>query len=1099
MQKLEMTPNRQGHILDRILLMVLLCGAGAPVLARDSLATAQWVQKMFMAPPVSAPLPDFNDSYGVVFRDLNNDGDADIYVVRFRDLNRLFLNQGGGQFLDYTIRSGLGGNLMSSGKQNLELGAAAADMDNNGWQDILIVGWNHTTQLFRQQRALRFSETVSFAAQFPPIDGNAGVWADVDRDGDLDLFVTDEHHPNHFFVNEGYGQFTDQSTAFGLALEGVSQGATFGDLDGDDFPDLYVCNWLGADVLYRNIGGRKFEKMSLPLAHLQEPLNSNGVSFGDIDNDGDADIVVTDRTGSSRVYENGTIAGSRNWVFRDVTDAVGLANPFPAYGSVIADLDNNGWQDIFFTNIGPNRLFLNRGGRFYLAYEERLPGGRMTAPGRSQHYSTGAAVADFDNDGDLDLFVANKDSISMLYVNPLDAGPDSGNFVRLRLEGVTSNRDAIGAKVWLYADPPEGAAGTGTLAGYREISGGAGYLSVGEGVVHLAPSHGKNFSLRIRFPSGTEIFRSRVIPGQTLAISESGGLRKTATRARQFLAQVVRTRHFWLNLALLLLWLGGIVGLIVFFIRRYRWQNTQTALFLISLMALGYLLVLLLGDAEIRLVLLLQLGILLVVGAVAGGFMEKIHRLERRRYGYRQLLEKFSGQLIFIKNNAELFEKIVTALRESLKVDYCALLAARAEPPGKESGTTLLVFQAGAGNWPAPDLQLLLPATAVEQCVTATILKPQLLRKVAPPLGQYGPALALAPARAERLLALILLGPRRDRREFDAEDQAILKILTRQAAIAIENNLYIEESKRLIQKLTEGEIRERYIRELEEKNQTLEKLYRDLQETQAQLIQSEKMAGLGQLVAGVAHELNNPISFVYANMKALQRYTTAISELLHILKQLTDSAAAEAPGLVRQLAGKLRAIDRQHDLAFLQKDIDHLIAESLEGSRRVKAVVENLRNFSRLDEGELKAVDLHEGLESTLMLLNTELKNRIAVHKSYGTLPRILCNPGQINQVFMNLLVNAAQAIEEKGDIWIETHQRGNHVEIVIRDNGKGIPPDIQSRIFNPFFTTKPVGKGTGLGLSVSYGIIKKHGGDIRVESTMGTGTTFTVVLPAKN
>ena len=161
--------------------------------------------------------------------------------------------------------------------------------------------------------------------------------------------------------------------------------------------------------------------------------------------------------------------------------------------------------------------------------------------------------------------------------------------------------------------------------------------------------------------------------------------------------------------------------------------------------------------------------------------------------------------------------------------------------------------------------------------------------------------------------------------------------------------------------------------------------------------------------------------------------------------------------------------------------------------------MQNLRNFSRLDEAELKAVDLHEGLDSTLMLLNTELRNRITVHKNYGDLPKVLCNPGQINQVFMNLLVNAVQAIEEKGDIWMTTRAADDHVEIEIRDSGKGIPPEIQNRIFDPFFTTKPVGKGTGLGLSVSYSIIKKHNGEILVESSPDKGTIFTIILPLKS
>ena len=160
--------------------------------------------------------------------------------------------------------------------------------------------------------------------------------------------------------------------------------------------------------------------------------------------------------------------------------------------------------------------------------------------------------------------------------------------------------------------------------------------------------------------------------------------------------------------------------------------------------------------------------------------------------------------------------------------------------------------------------------------------------------------------------------------------------------------------------------------------------------------------------------------------------------------------------------------------------------------------MQNLRNFSRLDEGEVKSVDLHEGLNSTLLLLNNEIKNRIQVIKDYGELPKVECHPGHINQVFMNLLLNAIQAIEGEGKIWINTKTLDGYVEITIRDSGQGIPEDIKNRVFDPFFTTKPVGRGTGLGLSISYGIIKNHQGEISVDSESGKGTAFHIKLPVK-
>jgi signal transduction histidine kinase len=345
--------------------------------------------------------------------------------------------------------------------------------------------------------------------------------------------------------------------------------------------------------------------------------------------------------------------------------------------------------------------------------------------------------------------------------------------------------------------------------------------------------------------------------------------------------------------------------------------------------------------------------------------------------------------------------------------------------------------------------------------------------------------------RNNNLLAVLLLGHPLDSGELMPEDVGLLEILARQGAIAIENNNYIEETKQLTQKVTEAEIQKKYVKELEEKNKKLQKLYQELKETQSQLIQSEKMASLGQLVAGVAHELNNPISFVYANMKELEIYIGAVEEILKTV--LENSGKNDIESKIQEMTNSLQS---KYDLNFIQNDIEGLIKESIEGSQRVKTVVENLRNFSRIDEGEFKAVDLHQGLDSTLMLLNNEIKNRIQIHRNYGNLPKFECHPSHINQVFMNLLLNAVQAIEGKGNIWIETSCDNHFIYIKISDDGRGIPNEVQGKIFDPFFTTKPVGEGTGLGLSVSYGIIEKHKGSIQLESKAGEGTEFLITLP---
>ena len=262
-----------------------------------------------------------------------------------------------------------------------------------------------------------------------------------------------------------------------------------------------------------------------------------------------------------------------------------------------------------------------------------------------------------------------------------------------------------------------------------------------------------------------------------------------------------------------------------------------------------------------------------------------------------------------------------------------------------------------------------------------------------------------------------------------------------------------------------------------------------LKSTQAQLVHSSKMTSLGQLVAGVAHELNNPIGYTYSNLSHLKEYMDSIKKLMIFYEQSLLKLPKPSQTLLQE---KKKALNTD----FILKDIETIIQSSLEGTQRTKDIVLGLRNFSRLDEAEIKEVDLQEGLENTLKLLNSEFKNRITLHKEYAKLPKVTCYPSQINQVFMNLLTNAIHAIEGPGDVWVKTEVLKDKISISIRDSGKGIPPEHMDRIFDPFFTTKKIGQGTGLGLSISYGIIQKHQGEIKVTSELGKGSTFTVFLP---
>ena len=268
-----------------------------------------------------------------------------------------------------------------------------------------------------------------------------------------------------------------------------------------------------------------------------------------------------------------------------------------------------------------------------------------------------------------------------------------------------------------------------------------------------------------------------------------------------------------------------------------------------------------------------------------------------------------------------------------------------------------------------------------------------------------------------------------------------------------------------------------------------------------ELLQSQKMASIGQLAAGVAHEINNPTGFVSSNLKTLGDYQNDIDQLIQGYQSLKDTLksrpASSSCNTVVERIDSIEALESQIDLPFIREDIQALISESREGTERIKRIVEDLKHFAHPGQDKVQDTDINRGIETTLNIVNNELKYNSTVIKDFGELPIILANPQQLNQVFANILVNAAHAMEKNGEIRIRTRHAGEHVKISISDNGCGIPEDHLERIFEPFFTTKEVGKGTGLGMNIAYNIIKKHGGDIQVTSCVGEGTTFTILLPA--
>lgn len=278
--------------------------------------------------------------------------------------------------------------------------------------------------------------------------------------------------------------------------------------------------------------------------------------------------------------------------------------------------------------------------------------------------------------------------------------------------------------------------------------------------------------------------------------------------------------------------------------------------------------------------------------------------------------------------------------------------------------------------------------------------------------------------------------------------------------------------------------------EVSARTKELKAAYSELQSTQAMMVHSEKMKSLGELVAGIMHEINNPINFIYGNMTHLDNYS---KDLVKIVDEYSDLDKELSP----ELQKKYKALKDELDYDFIKSDIPDLIKSCKEGAERAKNIIQDLKSFSRFEESAISNINIEKEVDTCLTILYNKYKNRITIHKEFPeNMPTIEAYGGQLNQVFMNILDNAIGAIEGNGDIWIRALFTNNNVRVEIEDNGSGMSEETKQKVFNPFFTTKPVGQGTGLGMSITYKVIKNHNGDIEIETQQGIGTKFIITLP---
>jgi two-component system NtrC family sensor kinase len=1037
-------------------------------------------------------VPDIRDAAGVAFRDINGDELPDLYIVCVRGDNHLLLNSGAYRpFKDATALSGLDGNPRPRGYYNVEtgtniydqkFGTNISDLDNDGDGDILIAGWGIATALYHNTGNLQFRNITDQLELFPPINANQFYTADIDNDGLLDLLLTDEYHGVRLLRNLGENYFQNITSGSGLDTVSSARSAVFCDFDNDGDADLYLTRYNRPDQMYRNSGKGHFNLVPVFLAVLQQNLPTTGVSCGDIDNDADMDFLVTAADGRNRLYLNQTAPGDSNWIFTEFNSLTDGKYLFPAYGSIMADFNNDGLLDIFIANSGPNELLWQRSLLLFERSFEYSPAKHPPPPASSR----GAVCADFDLDGDLDVFVTNLDTFCVLYQNMTN----TSSFIKFKLIGTVSNFDAVGARIELHRP-----ANDKEIIAVREINGGAGYLSANEPLVHFGLDTLSRVDATIRFPGGRISKVQGLAAGQVYQIYEYGLLERSFIQFYQHVLSLMRQTVFWYQVILALLFFILIFVFVRLGLKRYRWSPGAASGYLV-----GFFISALIAITALKKLGLLTiyitidiLTILFIIISIINS--ERLYRLRSIRERYRSILIDLSNQIVNIHDNDELFRTVIENILQITEFNTIVIMALDRSEKNVENiisrGIEVKPQDPGTQQcWPE-----FLPAMRAHKHIQKNFH-----RNYVPLFNLLGAEVILSIERGTRIYGLLSLGARHPISPLKREDLELFKSLCNQMAVALENNEYIHRSTEMIKRLTAAEVQEKYLKELESaytvldsKNRDLQRLYDELKNTQAQLIQAEKMASLGQLVAGISHEMNNPVGFIYSNVKQLQQYTQKIENF--IARQLSKPATSSSADRSRQNeADKIKQI---------LPDIKNLIEDTITGSKMIKELVSDLRSFSHLDQAKWQLFNIHEGLENSIKIMLTQFKHQLTIQRSFQAAGVLECNPGQLNQVFLNLLTNAAQAIKDEGTIWIETEdlrrrQPQRLLVIRIRDNGTGMSAETVNKIFDPFFTTKDVGEGTGLGLSISYSIIKNHGGTIEVASSPGKGSTFTITLPYK-